>query len=123
MDCSWENCKEKLESSEKLKAHLEKHDFTDLKCYWIGCTRYGEQQPNKYALVAHVKKHSGDRPFKCKECPKSYTRGDALSKHMKYHKQSDKEIESLVNSIYYLEKRISVLESKVIVSNFDKKMH
>lgn len=122
MECLWNECKQKFDSAEKLKDHLEKHDFSELKCYWEGCNRFGETQPSKYAITAHVKKHSGDRPYKCKECPKSYTRGDALSKHMKYHKLGDKEIEALLNNVVFLKKKIEILEKKLIVSKFNREL-
>eukprot|EP00866_Antonospora_locustae_P000787 jgi/Antlo1/787/1437 len=101
--CLWKDCAFECGDSEELKKHLETHVSADLKCCWLGCSRFGEVQPNKYALIAHLRKHSGDRPFKCQKCSKSYTRSDALNKHLKSHKIAEKNLDDLVARIHYLD--------------------
>ncbi|GAA6044040.1 hypothetical protein JCM8097_001384 [Rhodosporidiobolus ruineniae] len=54
-------------------------------CDWAGCPRRGKTQGSKFALVAHLRSHTGEKPFHCPrpECDKSFTRTDALQKHMR----------------------------------------
>lgn len=80
-------------------------------CMWNGCPRRGKTQGSKFALVAHLRSHTGEKPFTCPragafrrpffaalgrpkrntrlnpaaaaECDKSFTRTDALQKHMR----------------------------------------
>lgn len=113
LNCQWENCNESYPDAELLKKHLDTHFNTNLQCFWSECPRYGEVQANKYALVSHVRKHSGDRPFKCTKCEKAYTRADALNKHVKTHKNMEKSLEDLVCKINYLRKEIEKTEDRV----------
>ncbi|KAL7412831.1 hypothetical protein BDY24DRAFT_391218 [Mrakia frigida] len=54
-------------------------------CEWATCPRKGKIQTSRFALVSHFRSHSGEKPFLCPEpqCDKSFTRSDALAKHMR----------------------------------------
>jgi uncharacterized Zn-finger protein len=34
-------------------------------CDWVGCPRRGKSQGSKFALVAHIRSHTGEKPFTC----------------------------------------------------------
>lgn len=69
-------------------------------CEWSDCSRKGIPHASGYALRAHMRSHTREKPFYCQlpgkpfftrsntaltvlECDRSFTRSDALAKHMR----------------------------------------
>ncbi|XP_027021473.2 zinc finger protein 436-like isoform X2 [Tachysurus fulvidraco] len=49
------------------------------------CNLCGMEYLNKPKLVAHMRIHTGETPYKCKECGKGFRRSDWLASHVKTH--------------------------------------
>ncbi|KAI9644935.1 hypothetical protein NHQ30_006969 [Ciborinia camelliae] len=88
--CAWLGCNRgDLGDMDQLVDHLH-HDHIDSRpkkytCEWSGCPRKSQTQASAYALKAHMRSHTGEKPFYCAlpECDRSFTRSDALAKHMR----------------------------------------
>lgn len=101
MKCEWEGCDaEMADVKEHLLGHIEREE--QFRCLWRECPRFGEQQANKHTLLAHARRHSGERPFECHICGKDYTRGDPLKKHLARHDIVDSKNEGILARIEYL---------------------
>lgn len=100
MKCLWKGCG--LEPKD-LKQHIEEHANGNLgyACKWDGCSKQDELMC-KSTFNTHVKAHFENRPFKCNKCEKSFTRTDALNKHLKRHEAGDKIIQKFVDKLFYL---------------------
>lgn len=90
--CRWDGCHVgDLGNQDNLVQHvLDVHagqakPKAKYACEWVDCRAKGKTQMSAYALRAHMRSHTKEKPFYCglPECDKSFTRSDALSKHMR----------------------------------------
>jgi hypothetical protein len=109
--CAWEGCTAGDQGNmDKLVEHIHNDHIEGRQkkytCEWIGCTRKSMSHASGYALKAHMRSHTREKPFYCylpgrltfrssacmvtsltdrpsTECDRSFTRSDALAKHMR----------------------------------------
>lgn len=106
--CRWDGCEAgDLGNMDNLVNHIhDDHIGTRQKkysCEWTDCSRKGQTHASGYALRAHMRSHTREKPFYCalpgnqsntpsvllsyllthSECDRSFTRSDALAKHMR----------------------------------------
>ncbi|KAJ5714070.1 Zinc finger C2H2 [Penicillium malachiteum] len=96
--CQWDGCTVgDLSNMDGLVQHLHNEHIGSRQkrysCEWIDCSRKGQTHASAYALRAHMRSHTREKPFYCTlpECDRNFTRSDALTKHMR----SVHEIDSL----------------------------
>ncbi|TGZ83885.1 hypothetical protein EX30DRAFT_302520 [Ascodesmis nigricans] len=87
--CRWDGCGRDLGDMDHLVKHIHDDHIGTRKatyaCQWDDCTRKGMAHASGYALRAHMRSHTKEKPFYCSlpECDRSFTRSDALAKHMR----------------------------------------
>ena len=119
--CGWERCTAgDLGNMDRLVEHIHTDHIgirqKKYSCEWFDCTRKGMPHASGYALRAHMRSHTREKPFFCTlpgkqegrvgrsemtvspgsrspdidvefgrhaECDRSFTRSDALAKHMR----------------------------------------
>ncbi|KAL1883140.1 hypothetical protein VTK73DRAFT_9507 [Phialemonium thermophilum] len=88
--CAWEGCKAgDLKNMDRLVEHIHNDHIEGRQkkytCEWTGCPRKSMPHASGYALKAHMRSHTREKPFYCylPECDRAFTRSDALAKHMR----------------------------------------
>lgn len=90
--CQWEGCPAgDLGNQDELVQHVQDAHVTQtgpkqkITCEWMDCKTKGKTQTSAYTLKGHMKSHTKDKPHYCSlpECDRSFTRSDALTKHMR----------------------------------------
>ncbi|EXJ77795.1 hypothetical protein A1O3_10024 [Capronia epimyces CBS 606.96] len=88
--CLWDGCTDQEQGNmDNLVAHINDIHIVPRQkkyyCEWDGCPRKGQPHTSAYALKAHMRSHTKEKPFMCSlpECDRSFTRSDALAKHMR----------------------------------------
>ncbi|KAM0332212.1 hypothetical protein ACHAQA_002487 [Verticillium albo-atrum] len=88
--CAWDGCDAgDFGNMDKLVEHIHNDHIESRQkkytCEWIGCNRKSMAHASGYALKAHMRSHTREKPFYCylPECDRAFTRSDALAKHMR----------------------------------------
>ncbi|CAK7263189.1 hypothetical protein SEPCBS119000_000357 [Sporothrix epigloea] len=94
--CAWDGCEAGDQGTmDRLVEHLHAEHVEGKQrrytCEWIGCPRKGKSHASAYALKAHLRSHTREKPHICllPECDLAFARQDALNKHMRTSHEID----------------------------------
>ncbi|KAI0049225.1 hypothetical protein FA95DRAFT_924727 [Auriscalpium vulgare] len=67
--CQWDDCGIAFNHLPTLINHLKEDHIgvhkSNYTCEWASCSRRGLAQTSRFALVSHIRSHTGERPFIC----------------------------------------------------------
>ena len=97
-----EICGATVRKQANVEKHIEQHvksalnDSTDDSCKKHICSHCGLSLNGKVELQSHLFLHTGEKPYECTMCNKTFTRQKSLAKHLRKHDLDD--VNQLLNS-------------------------
>ncbi|XP_057668065.1 zinc finger protein GLIS2 homolog [Diorhabda carinulata] len=90
VQCRWRSCGILFSSLDQLALHVTKvHSASGVGglfyCGWDGCTRNNRGFNARYKMLVHVRTHTNEKPHKCFQCEKSFSRAENLKIHSRSH--------------------------------------
>ncbi|XP_063681534.1 trithorax group protein osa-like isoform X4 [Bolinopsis microptera] len=107
-ECRWidqvtrQPCGLKFSEVSSLGQHITSHHVKDTPflCWWENCKNVNHPFSRKYKLIYHIRTHTKEKPHKCTECSKQFTRLESYNSHRKTHmKQNSSNPSSPANGI------------------------
>ncbi|KAJ8946110.1 hypothetical protein NQ318_010409 [Aromia moschata] len=88
-NCHWKDCSTEFATQEELVKHINNdHIHANKKsfvCRWEGCSRAEKPFKAQYMLVVHMRRHTGEKPHKCTDVLRAYSRLENLKTHLRSH--------------------------------------
>ncbi|KAI8970849.1 hypothetical protein BDB01DRAFT_813518 [Pilobolus umbonatus] len=124
LTCHWKDCLQLFPNHTSLAAHLSEDHVGWKKggyyCEWTNCARQGAKCHNRFALMMHLRIHTGEKPFECTypNCDQTFGRMDALVRHKKA--EHGEETVEKPNKHPAVSRPRKILSKKIPIENLNK---